>query len=93
MAYGNRNSGIDTVSALGAAVLDARRAAGLRQRDLATLAGVSPAWIVRLERAQSTNIELGRLFRVLQALGLTIELQTGHVSEADAAAALILGKP
>jgi HTH-type transcriptional regulator / antitoxin HipB len=67
--------GLDNVAAIGEAIHDARRAANMTQQQLGDRAGVSKAWVVRLERAQTPAIELGRLLLVMRALGLSFDMR------------------
>jgi y4mF family transcriptional regulator len=53
---------------------DRRRALGLRQSELAELAGVSTRFIGELENGKQT-VRLDKLQAVLQVLGLTMELK------------------
>lgn len=54
-------------------VVERRRALGLRQEDLADLAGVSPRFVQSLEAGKPT-VRLDKLEAVLHALGLRIEV-------------------
>jgi HTH-type transcriptional regulator / antitoxin HipB len=63
-----------TVQELGAAVRDARRQQGLDQLLLADLAGVSDRFIRDLEHGKPT-VRLQEVLRVLEALGLTLQVQ------------------
>lgn len=67
--------GLDNVAAIGGAVRAARRDAGMSQQQLGDRAGVSKAWVIRLERAQTSAIELGRLLLVMRALGLSFDMR------------------
>lgn len=58
---------------LGRAIRAQRRRAGLRQDELAALAGVGNRFVSELEHGKSTA-ELGRTLRVLAVLGLELEL-------------------
>jgi y4mF family transcriptional regulator len=57
----------------GAYVRRARRAIGLRQADLAVAAGVSVRTVHNVEEGKS-NVKLATLLRVLDALGLALEV-------------------
>lgn len=59
---------------LGGTISVARKRAGMTQQELADKANVSKAWIVRLEKSQSENLEMGRVFRVVRALGLVFNV-------------------
>jgi y4mF family transcriptional regulator len=60
--------------AVGAFVRASREAAGLTQVELAESAGVSRRWLLMVEGGHE-GAELGRVFRVLRALG--VHLETG----------------
>ena len=60
--------------ALGRAVRAARRAQGLRQTDLAALAGVGTRFLSDLENGKPTA-ELGRVLQVIDSLGLELQLE------------------
>jgi y4mF family transcriptional regulator len=60
-------------SALGRAVRDARRALGLKQRDLSLSAGVGVRFLVDIEKGKPTA-QIGKIMQVLAALGITVEL-------------------
>lgn len=65
---------LTTVRDLGAALRDARRAAGLSQHELAARAGVSRQWLSRLETGSNPGAELRKVLDVLAALGLAVKL-------------------
>jgi HTH-type transcriptional regulator / antitoxin HipB len=58
---------------LAAAVRGRRRDRGWSQLDLAAKAGVSRKWISELEAGKS-RVELGLVIKVLEQLGLTIDV-------------------
>lgn len=62
------------VKEIGEAVRDARKAAGLRQDDLAGAAGVGLRFIVDLEAGKPT-IQAEKLLRVLDTLGIGLTLR------------------
>ncbi len=62
---------------IGEAVRDARKAAGLRQDQLAASAGVGLRFVVELERGKQTA-QLGKVLQVLTALGLSLEVVPTH---------------
>ncbi len=68
----------------GAEVREARKRRGLSQEDLAAQAGVSRAWLTRFETGHPTA-SVEPLFRVLNALGLSLDLAERTVTEAEAA--------
>jgi y4mF family transcriptional regulator len=57
-----------------------RRHLGLRQSELADLAGVSERFVLALESGKST-VQLDKVLAVLVALGLHLELHRGAASE------------
>ena len=62
-----------TTYELGAAVRAARKAQGLRQEELAGVAGVGTRFVIELEAGKST-IQLGKAMAVFAALGLMLSL-------------------
>jgi transcriptional regulator with XRE-family HTH domain len=58
---------------VGGHLRDARRRAGLSQREVALAAGVQRPWLVQLEAGRG-NPTLSSLFSVLKVLGLTLDL-------------------
>lgn len=62
---------------IGETVRDARKAAGLRQDQLAASAGVGLRFVVELERGKQTA-QLGKVLQVLTALGLSLEVVPRH---------------
>lgn len=58
---------------LGMELRRSRLAAGLTQDELARSAHVSRAWLIRLEQGHA-NAELSKVFAVVRALGLTLEV-------------------
>jgi HTH-type transcriptional regulator/antitoxin HipB len=73
-----------TVRDLGAALRDARRAAGLSQEALADRAGVSRQWLSRLETGTNPGAELRKVLDVLAALGLAFKLGPSPQPRSDA---------
>lgn len=69
-----------TLDTLAAAVRARRRRLGLRQGDLADLAGVSERFIHALEKGKQ-SVQLDKVVAVLTALGLHLELHRGGVAE------------
>ena len=59
---------------IGAAVRGARKAAGLRQDDLARLAGVGTRFLIELEAGKPT-MRLDKLLSVLATLGIDLHLE------------------
>ncbi|MFT3859774.1 helix-turn-helix domain-containing protein [Micropruina sp.] len=65
---------VSTPSQLGAAVRRLRRDRGLTQRQLAASAGISTRWLVMFENGQNVGAEVSKIFDVLWALGMTVEV-------------------
>ena len=63
-------------SDIGAAVRRARKAAGLRQDDLAGLAGVGTRFLVELEAGKPT-LRLDKVLAVLAVLGMAMRIDGG----------------
>jgi len=59
---------------LGAAIREARDAAGWTQAELAERAGVSRAFVVGIERGGRPRAELSRVLAVVRALGKAVAL-------------------
>lgn len=64
---------ITTPADIGAAVRRARKAAGLRQDDLAGLAGVGTRFLIELEAGKPT-MRLDKLLAVLATLGIELHV-------------------
>lgn len=62
-----------TPAEIGDVIRTARKAAGLRQYELAGAAGVGLRFLVELERGKPTA-QLGKTLQVLQALGCTLDV-------------------
>jgi y4mF family transcriptional regulator len=62
-----------TAAAIGAIVRTTRKAAGLRQDELAGAAGVGLRFIVDLEAGKPTA-QIGKTLQVLAALGCSLEI-------------------
>jgi transcriptional regulator with XRE-family HTH domain len=73
---------------LGRRVRAARRAAGLRQSDLAARAGVSRYTLVKLEGGRLTDVNFKTLVSILEPLGLELRL-----GERRATGLAVLGEP
>ena len=67
---------LDSVQDVAAAVRGRRPALGLSQGDLASRAGASRDWINYFEGGKPT-VELAHVLRVLDALGLRLNLDEG----------------
>jgi HTH-type transcriptional regulator/antitoxin HipB len=65
---------VRSINDLAAAVRGRRTDLGLNQKELARRAGVSRKWIYEFEAGKPTA-ELGLLLRVLEVLGLSLELR------------------
>jgi transcriptional regulator with XRE-family HTH domain len=61
--------------AIGSELRDGRLAAGLTQRELGDLVGISPSEISRIERAQSPHVSYETLVLIASALGLDLPLR------------------
>lgn len=68
-------------------VLGRREALGLRQEELADLAGCSPRFVHDLETGKDT-VQLAKLLTVLDALGLHLEVADGAAVAVTAGHAL-----
>jgi HTH-type transcriptional regulator / antitoxin HipB len=84
---------LTTVRDLGAAVRNARDAAGLSQQELADRAGVHRQWVTRLETGASPAAEMRRVFDVLAVLGLGVELVPLQADDHDDPFADMFGSP
>ena len=73
------NSALD----LAAAVRGRRHDLGLSQADLAKRAGVSRVWIATLE-AGKRSVDFGLVLRLLDVLGLHLDLDKGGSRSGDA---------
>lgn len=80
---------LPTSRAVGAAIRDARLAAGLTQAGLARKVGTSREWVVRMERGAQEGTELGLVLRVLRELGLTLTIEPRPAPTNPAAAAAL----
>jgi HTH-type transcriptional regulator/antitoxin HipB len=68
---------IETPADLGRAVRRVRRSHGLRQEDVALSAGTGARFVGELERGKPT-VQLDTTLRVLQVLGVGLELEDGR---------------
>jgi len=64
---------INSISDVAASVRGRRRDLGLSQADLASRAGVSREWVNSFEAAKAT-VEFGLVIRLLDAMGLGLDL-------------------
>lgn len=79
-------------SRLGALVKERRMLRQLTQAELACLAGVSRALVIRLERPGAASVRIDSAARVLRALGLRIHIADGpapHLRDPSARAVLL----
>ena len=65
---------IADVGQIGTAIRHKRRAIGMRQSELAALAGVGTRFLSELENGKTTA-EIGKALRVLQRLGLDLWIE------------------
>lgn len=75
---------------LAASVLGRREELGLRQEELADLAGCSPRFVHAVENGKR-SIQLDKLLDVLDALGLHLEVAEGAGAEVTAGSRLRQG--
>ena len=61
-----------TLQELGQAVGETRRELGLKQKDVAAQAGITPESLLRFERGQVSEFGSRKLLAVLAALGMEI---------------------
>ncbi len=74
MGPNNDNSKVTTPADLGSRVRARRRDIGLTQTELALAAGVSITFVTQLERGKPTA-QIGKVFELLAALGLELEMK------------------
>lgn len=67
---------LETAEGFGQMIREARRAQGLRQRELARVSGVGERFIVELEAGKPT-CQLGKALRVAAVLRLDLAAQPG----------------
>lgn len=73
-----------TLYELGEAVATSRKGLGLRQKDVATQAGISPEALLRFERGQVSEFGSRKLLAVLAVLGMEITFtQMGRSGSLD----------
>jgi HTH-type transcriptional regulator/antitoxin HipB len=61
-----------TLQELGEAIASSRKAQGLRQKDVALQAGISPEALLRFERGHAAEFGSRKLLAVLAVLGMEI---------------------
>ncbi|MGE8279570.1 MAG: helix-turn-helix domain-containing protein [Stenotrophomonas sp.] len=64
---------IDQASDIGQYIRAVRKAQGLRQDDLAAMAGTSHVVLGNVERGKDT-VQIGRVFELLRQLGIRVQL-------------------
>lgn len=64
---------IDQASDIGQYVRAVRKAQGLRQDDLAAMAGTSHVVLGNVERGKD-SVQIGRVFELLRQLGIRVQL-------------------
>lgn len=76
---------MQTIQELGQAVAEQRRALGLKQADVAALAGVTAESLSRFERGRSAEFGARKLLAVLAVLGMELAVvasgQAGTLDE------------
>jgi len=73
-----------TLQELGEAVVATRRELGLKQKDVAAQAGITPESLLRFERGQVSEFGSRKLLAVLAALGMEITfVKTGMSGSLD----------
>jgi len=77
---------------LGSAVREARLRQGLTQAQLAERAQVSRSFVIGLEAGSKSGAELGRVFSVIKALGLKLQLTVDDSSGYAQALQQIIGQ-
>jgi y4mF family transcriptional regulator len=65
---------IRTVEDVGAAIRAKRQAIGIRQEELAGLAGVGPRFLSEIENGKA-SAEIGKVLQVLHRLGLEVSIK------------------
>jgi HTH-type transcriptional regulator/antitoxin HipB len=69
-----------TLQELGEAVATTRRGLGLKQKDVAAQAGITPESLLRFERGQVSEFGSRKLLAVLAVLGMEIALVKAGMS-------------
>ncbi len=74
-----------TIQELGASIAERRKQLGLKQRDVAVLAGISAESLSRFERGRVPEFGSRKLLSVLAVLGAELdlinEIQSGNLDE------------
>jgi len=76
------NIPIDSPETLGQVIRAARKALSLRQDDAAGVIGVSENFLGKVERGGAT-VQLGKLFQVIEQLGLKVTVEVPESSHAE----------
>ena len=63
---------------IGSRVRNVRRERGMRQVDLAALAGISRYTLIKLERGQLADVMYKTLLAILAPLGLELRVEAGR---------------
>ena len=84
--YGSESSKLNMATALAAA----RKTAGITQTDLAELAGVSQAYIAKLERGDA-NPSIGNIGRLFACMWFRPFIGVGHLKSTDSFPLLFMG--
>lgn len=66
-----REHSVRSAADLGAAIADARRAAGMTQQELARLAGISRPYLAQVERGRTSRL-LELVLDLLRVVGLEV---------------------
>jgi HTH-type transcriptional regulator/antitoxin HipB len=73
-----------TIQELGQAAASARRDLGLKQKDVAAQAGITPETLLRFEQGQVSEFGARKLLAVLAVLGLELNfVKTGFSGSLD----------
>ena len=78
---------IQSAAALGPVVRAVRKAQGIRQDDAAGSIGVSENFLGKVERGGKT-VQWGKLFQIIQELGLTVSVEVPEPYAQDTQATL-----
>jgi HTH-type transcriptional regulator / antitoxin HipB len=75
---------MQTLQELGQAVADRRRDLGMRQQNVAALAGITPESLSRFERGRGAEFGTRKLLAVLAVLGMELNIiATGQSGNLD----------
>lgn len=73
---------IRTAEDLGRLIRDQRKRQGLRQTDLAAIIGASHVFVGNVEKGKP-SVQLGRVLRLLDELGLELRLSVPDAEDSD----------